>query len=205
MKELSKSKLCIRVPTTNTLEQIIETRFKSQFETKTSRGTLNNDYRARVESKLFNYELGLEPENRPIYGYLAKDETIMKNESTSYYGHICCKIDDSILSRTTFTCGDSLSLTSNEVGAATQPSPVLKPSIASAFSNISTYTEATIQSIITRYSNIDTLFKSFCYIEAQIHGRLESRAISEIHFLNGTKPTDKITEWAKRNQVPIFS
>eukprot|EP01100_Stratorugosa_tubuloviscum_P003997 TRINITY_DN197_c0_g2_i5.p1 TRINITY_DN197_c0_g2~~TRINITY_DN197_c0_g2_i5.p1 ORF type:complete len:129 (-),score=42.69 TRINITY_DN197_c0_g2_i5:133-519(-) len=127
----------------------------------------------------------------------------MKSTSISGYGHICCKINDSVLERTTFTCGDSLSLNSDKL-ASTQPSPVLQPSIASAFSNMSTYTETTIQSIFTRYSSLDSLFKSFCYIEAQIHGRLESRAISEIHFLNRLQPTNKIIQWAKHNKVPIY-
>lgn len=110
--------------TVEAFEKIIESgRIKTQFETGTSKGILDNDLRAEVERKLFDipeHSLRKQPHvrKRPIYGYLGRD-----NETPSYelgYGTVRITFKDSVRPRTTFTGDDSL-------GAAFRPSPINAP------------------------------------------------------------------------------
>lgn len=81
-------------------------RLKSQFETNTSNGYLDIDYRADVENYVFGAPHAMNPENRPIYGYLYHPDApygMVRN-----YGDVAIQLHPKVKKRTTVTFGDSL-------------------------------------------------------------------------------------------------
>lgn len=108
-------------------------RFKTQFETHSSNGTLNPHYRAQQEAKMFNYASDEEKGKRvrPNYGYMSDNEHgIVGSFSESHvssnvgnYGRIHVKFKkEQVTNRTTITFNDSL-------GRADEipPTPSTKP------------------------------------------------------------------------------
>jgi len=124
------------------LNQIIDgdQRYKSQFETQTSDGTLRPSYRSEFESKQFGFppfdttEGQKAVEYRPIYGYFSPDANgVMNSEgknppsnSVSSYGRVTVKIKREVArQRATLTFSDSLGQYNMP------PSPVALPHIGS--------------------------------------------------------------------------
>lgn len=127
-------------------EQMLRTdqRFKSQFETGKSRGTLNTDARAEQEAANFGLHPNVNPAMRPIYGYIRKGDVKYKDiiqDEIQQYGEVHFVLKKSINSRSTFTCEDSLL-------QPMHPAPVNKPNYLAALPFIrlgkSRYTEAQI-------------------------------------------------------------
>jgi TP901 family phage tail tape measure protein len=56
-------------------------RYKSLFETQTSRAMDTPDKRAFAENKLFGFGENLDPRQRPVYGYMFKQERNLRNKS----------------------------------------------------------------------------------------------------------------------------
>lgn len=111
-------------------EQMLRTdlRFKSQFETGSSRGTLNTEARAEQEAANFGLHPNVNPSMRPIYGYIRKGgveyKDIIQGE-VRQYGEVHFVLKKSVNSRSTFTCEDSLM-------QPMHPSPVNKPNYLAA-------------------------------------------------------------------------
>lgn len=148
------------------LHQILDDgRFKSQFETQTSGGSLSPEYRAHVESKMFGYPEDLAPSQRPIYGYLAGSakETGVVNQ----YGSIVVHLNEATHERTTFSLADSLGPGDREMIA---PSSLLSPSLNS-WTGDTGIAEGTSLSEMSDY-----------YAEAQIHGGVELADVREVVF-----------------------
>lgn len=108
-------------------------RFKTQFETHSSNGTLNPHYRAQQEAKMFNYVSDEEKGKRvrPNYGYMSDNENgIVGSFSSSHvssnvgnYGRIHVKFKkEQVTNRTTVTFNDSLGRADE-----TPPTPSIKP------------------------------------------------------------------------------
>lgn len=92
---------------TSILRKIIsDGRLKSQFETKTSNGFLDNKMRSDRELEMFSAPTDLPPEKRPIYGYLNNLE--VGEGVVDGYGDVVIELKKDIMKRTTFTFGDSL-------------------------------------------------------------------------------------------------
>jgi len=123
-----------------TLDKILdEGRFKSQFETNRSGGSLANESRNRVESTLYGYDKNTNPERRPIYGYLTADgqgrlrpgakagpKALEESEEwLDGYGNVAVRLKSEIADRTTVTFGDSLAF-GQSFGFA--PTPLRAPS-----------------------------------------------------------------------------
>jgi hypothetical protein len=123
---VDKGHPCIRVPS-HVVHKVLESgRFKSQFETGSSGGTLDPTYRALSERAQFGYPTNRRPEGhhdifldhdesdpehpvhaRPIYGYLAHDP--IANDKGRYYGeHTLVLHKPTLWHRTSVTMGDSL-------------------------------------------------------------------------------------------------
>jgi hypothetical protein len=83
-----------------------EGQFKSQFETGTSRGTLNNARRAKVEKRMFGLPEDLDPLQRPIYGMMGLAPRMP--HATGIYGDYTFLFRPEVKGRTTYTFGDSL-------------------------------------------------------------------------------------------------
>lgn len=99
----------------NSLGRILDDgRFKSQFETGTSGGALNQEYRAAAETFMFGVPKAQAVTERAIYGYMRKEGM---SDSASWYGDVLMDLKPAVRSRTTVTWGDSL-------GLEAQPSPL---------------------------------------------------------------------------------
>lgn len=154
-KLVDKSHPAIRIGHDALHKVLDEGRFKSQFETQTSRGTLNNGLRAKLEERKFGYpdhiKEGDFPDDdyhdyhdyhededdheppaihpahaRPVYGYLSH-EHLGDDSNVDHYGaHKVVLHKPSIWHRTSVSFGDSLSH-----HAEISPSPVQKVDVGS--------------------------------------------------------------------------
>lgn len=150
-------------------------RFKSQFETKTSHGSLSPESRASVEKTYFGFNPSkyVDKEKRPIYGYFSDNKNGVQNEKgeipprnhVSHYGQVTVKLKrDRALKKATVTFYDSLGY--SEEMAAT---PASYPHFTSF--KITNYHDPLTETSVSRRSN---------YVEAQYHGQLTVDDIDSI-------------------------
>jgi hypothetical protein len=134
----------IAVPT-HIVEKMLRTdgRFKSQFETGTSRGSLSYEARSEQEAANFGTHPSVDPKSRPIYGYVRKGDasfrSIVEGE-VRQYGEVHFVLKKEVHDRTTFTTEDSLL-------RPIHPAPLKKPNYLAAmpyYHGGSRYTEAQI-------------------------------------------------------------
>jgi len=166
-KAVADAQVRIRV-TTDTLEKILkEGRFKSQFETGTSKGMLDADLRARAEERMFGYPKSLPDEERPIYGYLAgsADET----HGVEQYGDLIVNLKPETNERTTFSLIDSLGPGRD---GEIIPSPLNDPSLTSWWGGANP--------VEANGDVADMTYGS--YAEAQIHGGVALSDIDQVIF-----------------------
>ncbi len=175
-------------------------RFKSQFETRSSGGMLDEGYRANQEADMFGYAQNLPASERPVYGYLGRDPGTgvdlfgdATHDAIGQYGSITVRFNDELAARTTFTAADSLS-------GAHLPSPLLNPRMESAF--------------IPRYSRGRGIYESAerwagdsGYIEAQYHGGLSTDLIDRIYvtYSTGHGPTVHLEDAIARAGFKLYS
>lgn len=127
-----------RATTIEVLDQVmnVDGRWKSQFETNTSNGSLSPSYRSAHEEEMFGFtdDVDANKELRPIYGYFSDNSDGVINyegripppNNVNYYGTINFKIKkDRTLNKSTVTFQDSLAH-SNIL-----PSPAAKPHFTS--------------------------------------------------------------------------
>lgn len=125
-KLIDSNDLCMRVPDADVLSKILDDgRFKTQFETNTSKGALAHDFRKGATEALFGADADkLEPRDFEKYGYLGSSD-LKKDFESNYarqYGDIVVRFKkENLVDRTTITVGDSL-------GAELIGVPVTKPS-----------------------------------------------------------------------------
>ena len=119
---LADARLSMRIQDSVLKNNVLEGdgRFKTQFETKTSNGTLNTRVRAAAEKNMFSYPESLTPSLRPVYGYLSPKGGDISGPS--HYGNIKLVMKEEVRARATFTFGDSLGLMPYAA-----PSPVADP------------------------------------------------------------------------------
>ena len=132
-------RVVINAPADVVSKILTDGRVKSQFETKTSRGTLDFDARSEAETRMFNLHPDMDNKNRPIYGHVMEDgvdESIRR--TASHYGRAVIVLKKDVAERTTFTVGDSL-LSGHEPSRISEPKNSSLSGGGSAF-----YTEAQI-------------------------------------------------------------
>jgi hypothetical protein len=101
-------------------------KFKNQFDTKKSGGLLDFSRRKTAEKAVFDIDVNIPNQQRPIYGYITDNQTrvvvgmgkdtqeyldtvlSLWNSRTSQYGEIKIVLKDSVKKRATATIGDSL-------------------------------------------------------------------------------------------------
>jgi hypothetical protein len=139
VKALEKADVVISVDSKILEKLITDGRFKTQFETNTSRGALNIPLREQTDAAQFGYHPSTAPEMRPVYGYLTTGGTIDKNRfaMVKQYGDLQFVLKRSTNSRTTYTTTDSLD-------GAFYPSPLGTPSADAARGRSGLYSEAQI-------------------------------------------------------------
>ena len=151
-------------------------RFKSQFETGTSGGALNNYFRSQVEKEQMGYKKKLNPEDRPIYGMLfeGKNSSEIKPSKSEggFYGSAVAIFKPSVKAHTTVTFDDSLN---NFKTKQVYPSPLLAPkrySIeAETFGIGSMYSELSRVRANGGKMRLENVVSPFTYAEVQIHNR----------------------------------
>ena len=139
------------------MDKILESgRFKSQFETGTSMGTLDSNLRSQGEAIQLGYHPSVDPSKRPIYGYLTKGGKIDRDgvNEVRMYGAIQLMMKPEIESRSTYTGGDSLGR------------PTYKPAV------VGTPNADAVWSPTTSGANYE-------YAEAQLHGGV---SVGDIDF-----------------------
>jgi len=127
---LGKAKVTVRISPKNLRQVLRDGRFKSQLETKSSSGLLNNKVRREAEAKLFGQIQYIDDAERAIYGYLDSETTVgfRSSANTQSYGQIKVRMKDAVKERSTFANVDSLMLPNSEFQSV---SPILDPSPSS--------------------------------------------------------------------------
>lgn len=82
-------------------------RYKSQFETDMSGGTLDAKERAVQETAMLKVHPGLDAAARPTYGYVKVGDRV-GGESTSQYGEVRFALSERVTAGSTIAMGDSL-------------------------------------------------------------------------------------------------
>jgi hypothetical protein len=139
VKAIEKADVVISVDSRILEKLITDGRFKTQFETNTSRGALNKYLREQTDTAQFGYHPSTAPEMRPVYGYLTTGGTIDKDRfaMVKQYGDLQFVLKRSTNSRSTYTTTDSLD-------GAFYPSPLGTPSAGAARGRSGLYSEAQI-------------------------------------------------------------
>jgi dsDNA-binding SOS-regulon protein len=119
---MSDPSVGISIDTENLFNVLKNGRFKSQFETTTSRGAYNPIRRAIMEQSMMGVPMDMDDKLRPIYGYVTfptdgeselrgidpNTFSSTKNIVLSRYGALRVILKPSVKDRTTFTTDDSL-------------------------------------------------------------------------------------------------
>jgi hypothetical protein len=184
----------IRTPA-EVAEQVLDDgRFRSQFETKTSRGMLSRGTRESAEEHLFGYKPDLPDAERPIYGYLSTTEGAAQLEA---YGEVAWTLKPAVRARTTFTADDSL-------GLETIPAPVEAPNVlAIPRPRYSTDPERLDALNLGAQKEFN---EAWTYWEAQIHKGVSVDDVERVDIWDGMvpaydypgAPSPQPYEWAAR-------
>jgi hypothetical protein len=135
------------------LESMVrDRRYKTQFETGTSGGSLAPHVRAATEKKMFDYATSHPEQQRPVYGHMSEDLT-----PGHQYGHTSLVLHPDVLKRTTLTHGDSLGAGVVPVSHADAAAGRIDPTIHG-----------------------DTAHSP--YVEAQFHGGVHLRDVAHAEF-----------------------
>lgn len=111
LKELlDGAQVRVRLSPEDFLLVLADGRFKNQFETGTSNGALNQQYRRKVEKEQMGVGSRVAPENRPIYGYAVDGDTHPTNDTGTvrHYGRVVVDLYATVKNRSTVTLVDSL-------------------------------------------------------------------------------------------------
>ena len=142
-----------------------EGRYKTQFETQSSGGTLSTEGRTVQEVASFSIHPSVNPTMRPVYGQVHPDgfdENL--DMMASQYGNIVLVLDKKTRERTTWTEGDSL----NNI---TTHSSLSEPT----FHGLSSYNQG-----LFSFSEMDGGSDGGGYLEAQIHGGVKKSDIKYV-------------------------
>jgi hypothetical protein len=202
----------VRVSSSDTLEKILGSNFKTSAELGIDTHTIPNlkgGYQAarnRVEAKTMGYAVkGTAPGDRPIYGYIGgKDLNGASHADVAQaYGSIAVKLKSDVKDRSTFTGCDSFkSGIASEMAHQGTPPPPNAASLASMTrhgydldklpGHYPSYMSSTAgqKSQLTdaaKAKNIDDLAPKLAptgnhYVEAQVHGGVKPEDIAELHF-----------------------
>ena len=182
----------IRVPD-SALETILKDgRFKSQFETGTSRGLLDEGVRKSVEKSLLGVADDIPLNQRPIYGYASSSETgfVGLNPTTELdaYGHIAVKLKRSTRNRTSMLFDDSFNV------SISTPSDFTSPSVRSL-----EISKADDIKKVLRQQNVDTVLDNI-YTEVHIHRGVSIGDIEEIVF-DKRVPSDSLKKLMQQKKI----
>lgn len=179
-------------------------RFKSQFETNTSQGSLDPDWRSSQEEMIFATPKTVHPEYRPIYGFLGKPDfggfgKGIEN-GPAQYGTISVKLKPSVRQRTMLTVGDSLGQSDNFVGTPLDRPSALSISIASNRGNRAA--EILARNPEQHAANYDKIASDVDYLELQYLGGVKVGDIAEVAFSEHEKPSPAVQKLLADKNIP---
>lgn len=181
-------------------------RFKNQFETKTSGGTLSAEHRRTASKKLFGAETkGVPGKALEKYGYLGYkdiDLDYLSGDGLGQYGDVVVTFDKKkVADRVTYTVCDSLG---PAVKNQTIAGDVMHPGFAGIKQEnvIDLYSNDITQDVFKKSINeINEAFDSR-YIELQYHGDLTLDDVEQMAFK--TKPSNEVIEQLKKHDIKVL-
>lgn len=196
---VDKHDFAMRVPDFNTLRKIEASHFKNQFETGSSMGAYDRNYRLTATEELFglpsNIVNAMDDIDFEKYGYLA-DTDALKDYSTNHrasqYGPIQVRFKkDRIRERTTLTLQDSLNFALDGSGKAVPVDNITPESID--FMDVQKLlsnggNESAIEDFRDSSKDLETFIKNnhIPYVELQFHGHLTIDDVESITFAKGS-------------------
>lgn len=149
-------------------------RYRTQFETGTSGGTVNLEARSAAEGAMFGTPGSAAAEARTVYGYASVGDPLSRGVST--YGEIRVELSAAVRDRTTITLGDSL-------GRAPRPLPLGEAiTDQSAFGSIgNSYSESLLTSSDPVADRVSSFVRD-AYIETQIQGGVSLSDIEVVYI-----------------------
>jgi hypothetical protein len=159
--QLDEAELSVHAPVEAALKIVKDGRFKTQFETKSSRGLLNTRVRAMAEGNMFGYPDNLPPAERPVYGAFTSHR-LPGDDVSDFYGRVQFVLSDEARTRATFTGHDSLN-------TGLIPSSPFAPNVEST----------TLQALS---GDLQDVLSTGSYVEAQIHGGVSLADVDEVRI-----------------------
>ena len=164
--------------------------FDTVFETNTSNGAVNYEARRREEFASHDLHPNVDPNLRPIYGYVAFDNPNV--QSVDQYGDVRFELKPEVKERTTMTDGDSLGSRATPIPMSGDPITQREAVGGSMGHNSFTIEETTIPKgeELIREAH-DTRGRSYGYTEAQIKKGLKIDDVARIHVAHGRQYKDQ--------------
>lgn len=187
------------------LKNVLEDgKFKNQFETKTSGGALNLEYRKKATKQLFGKDAIKDARDYEKYGYLGHKNFIedLSGTDSSQYGNCIVHLDKTKLkNRVTYTIDDSLGASINKsiiAGDVSNPraNGINERHLKQVYKLI---TSEDKPSGLTEFS--DEI--GIRYIELQYHGELKVNYIKEICFTQDL-PDKNVIKKLKSKNIKLF-
>ena len=183
-------RVMVKVPD-DAVEGILADGVKNQFQTQTSRGSLNAPSRAVNELAHHGIMPNAPADTRPVYGFVSRDGD-EHPVSVSQYGEVTLVLRDDVRTRTTVTVGDSLN-------SHATPIPLNGPVTARQVADASANTPfmdafyAVQRDGYRAFGNVGRI-----YMEAQIMGGVKRSDIERIVFQDGVRSPSEIQALAER-------
>lgn len=206
---LENSELSMRFKSEN-IDKLIESkRFMNQFETGTSGGTINVNYRRQATEQLFGIKGGrFKKSDFEKYGYFAnKDpyEDFLYNSKSwggvSQYGDVIVRFSkDKMLSRTTFTINNSLGPAIYKDLVADNPN---SPHLLSIDKNYLQKYVDLLKNKNARTPEELTKTLGIRYVEAQFHGEVGLTDVSSMYFTSKI-PNNNQVKTLKSYGIDVF-
>lgn len=186
LKELlDGAQVRVRLSPEDFLLVLAEGRFKNQFETGTSNGALNQQYRREKEKERIGVGSRTTGENRPIYGYAVDGGTHPTNDTGTvrHYGRVIVDLHATVKNRSTVTLVDSLD---DPTVATPMNNPDLRSMSAREYKLPDQYTRGT------------TMVEP--YTEVQMFGGVSADDIKKV-YLRAPDLTTRESELATHNAI----
>lgn len=185
------------------LTQILEEgRIKSQFETNTSGGLLDQRTRAMAEAR-WGPTVTTKAKDRPVYGFIQRpgEESI---DYAGHYGNVQIVFKKDVRKRTTVTFGDSLNHDQQLAVPIVDLDTVSDDRFLASVGTSATAPYAAMNVPVGDDDMGDPFhYYDFDYIEAQIHGGLPVSDIEEV-VIRGTTWLGFLDEWQNGFQSTDF-
>jgi hypothetical protein len=194
-KLCDEAEVCVRVPDSVMGKILEDGRFKTQFETKKSKGKMDNGIREEFEGNVFGIAGAVDSSDRPIYGYLAKD--VARTGIVAQYGEVVVQLKSSVKERSSLTWGDSLDFTVRGNRASLSPVPLNNPDYRAA--NHYFRPESGMSRPVSPLNDL-SIDKVYPYAEIQVHKGVSISDISKITFTKKA-PSGKVLKLMEKNGI----